>query len=235
MDCSSGFVQTFVRLALAVYPSCFVLVGVEQGTTLMARTYALPSVMLLRGNQRPSEQETVVGSSDCPVFHDGSLLATKMELFCSPKDFDFHVSAGDRASGNLSIVAFDEFRREQMRGYVFRVAFQDLMQVHSGEVSPVQSTLTVQHFNVPAKTSVDKVCLGKTGRRAIWLQRHWDTDEFDVMKGSFSGPPKVGALFPRHLAFPFGPLHACQSLAFDEATGRVAISLLTGQLYVVDY
>jgi hypothetical protein len=226
--------QTFERLALVVYPSCFVLVGVEQGTILMARVYALPSAMLLKRSQSPPGQESVVGSSDCPVFHDDNLLTIKMELFCSPKDFDFHVSAGDGASSSLSIVAFDiELRPEQTRGYVCHVAFRDLMQSHS-EVSPVQSTLTVQHFNVPAKTSVDKVCLGKTGRRAIWLQRHWDTDEFDVIKSSFSAPPKVGALFPRHLAFPFGPLQACQSLAFDEATGRVVISLLTGQLYVVD-
>ena len=224
----SSFLQTFERLALVVYPSCFVLIGVEQGTALVARAYALPSSMRFGGDEGPRGQKSVSGSSDFPIVQDRDLLITKLELFRFPSSsFDFHVSAefGNEVSGNLSIVAFDiGIRPGQIRGYVFRVA----------DLPLAQCRVTVQDFAIPAKTSVDKVCVGKTGRRAVWLQRHWDTDEFDVMKSTFSTSPKVGALFPKHLAFPFGPLHTCESLAFDEAAGRVAMSLLTGQLYILD-
>ena len=216
---------------MIVYPSCFILVGVEQGTVLVARAYALPSSMRFR-DERPQGQETVDEPSDFSVVQDHDLLRTKLELFRFPsKSFDFHVSA-DGISGSLSILAFDiGIRPGRMRGYVFRLP--DLTDPNL-EVPLVQSRVTVQHFPIPAKTSVDKVCLGKTGRRAVWLQRHWDTDEFDVMKSTFSTSSKVGGLFPKHLAFPFGPLHTCESLAFDEASGRVAMSLLTGQLYILE-
>jgi hypothetical protein len=226
--------QTFESLSLLVCPSCFILVGIEQGTILMARTYAFPSTMRLGG---PRGQESVVGSSDFWVVQDNDLFLTKLELFRFPsRVFDFYVSAEfrDKVSSNLSVVAFDiERHSEQRGGHVFRVAFQDLIGPNS-EVSPAQPRVNVQHFPIPARTSVDKVWVGHSGRRAVWLQHHWDTDEFDVIKSTFSNSTKIGPLFPKHLAFPFGPLHTCESLAFDEATGRVAISLLTGQLYILD-
>jgi hypothetical protein len=190
--------------------------------------------MHFRGDGGLPGQEPV-GSSDFPIIQDHELFITKLELFRFPsQNFDYYVSAEirDGVSSSLSIVALDiGLRPGQIKGYVFHVA--DLPGPKL-EVPPAQSRVTVEHFPVPAKTSVDKVCVGKTGRRAVWLQRHWDTDEFDVMKSTFSTSPKVGYLFPKHLAFPFGPLHACESLAFDEAAGRVAMSLLTGQLYILD-
>lgn len=226
------FLQTFERLALVVCPSCIVLVGVEEGTVLMVRVYALPSAMRLCKYEKLSGQG--FGSPEFSIVQGRDLLIANLELFRFPsKDFDFNVSAEfrDGISSSLSVVTFDTgLRPEKMRGYVFRIP--DLMGP-DGELA--RSRVTIQNFAVGAKTSVDKVCVGKTGRRAVWLQRHWDTDEFDVMRSTFSASSKVGALFPKHLAFPFGPLHTCQSLAFDEATGRVAMSLLTGQLYILDY
>ncbi|KAF8896375.1 hypothetical protein BD779DRAFT_1495567 [Infundibulicybe gibba] len=57
-----------------------------------------------------------------------------------------------------------------------------------------------------------------------------------LMKATFSSTgasPMVGELLPRHFPLPFEP-QACQSLSFDEATGRVCIGLHTGEIYLLD-
>ncbi|KAF9267784.1 hypothetical protein L218DRAFT_1073872 [Marasmius fiardii PR-910] len=87
-------------------------------------------------------------------------------------------------------------------------------------------------------SAIDIICVGHSGQRAVWLERRWDTDAFVLMKGSFpSGSdrkPSVSTLVPPHTALPF-EFHACQSLAFDEATGRVCVGLHTGDLYLLDF
>ena len=84
--------------------------------------------------------------------------------------------------------------------------------------------------------TIDIICIGHTGRRAVWLERRWntETDAFILMKGSFGWPPLVAPLVPPHVALPF-EFHACQSLAFDEATGRVCVALHTGDIYLLDF
>ncbi|KAF8206452.1 hypothetical protein K438DRAFT_1817228 [Mycena galopus ATCC 62051] len=63
-------------------------------------------------------------------------------------------------------------------------------------------------------------------------------------KPSFAYPfrTEVGAsrkfycqpLFSRHFALPF-ELHACRSLAFEEATGTVCLAVHTGELYILRF
>lgn len=97
--------------------------------------------------------------------------------------------------------------------------------------------LTTHRFSTPASVGIDIICIGDTGIRAVWLQRHWDTDKYTLMKGTFSPdpeePPIVANLLPPHLALPF-ETYTCQSLAFDESTSRVCLGLHTGDLYILE-
>ncbi|KAL1738677.1 hypothetical protein HDZ31DRAFT_78171, partial [Schizophyllum fasciatum] len=88
------------------------------------------------------------------------------------------------------------------------------------------ATADVQAFRMDPLVGLDAVCLGRSGRRAVWLERNWETDVFALVKADFGAPaagekrqPVVAPLLPPHLALPF-EAHACQSLAFDEARGR---------------
>jgi len=101
--------------------------------------------------------------------------------------------------------------------------------------------IRMRRFHVADRASADFMCLGQTGRRAIWLEHRWEhgweADEFFLMKGSFSPDvdkePVVAPLLPRHLALPF-ELHTCQSLAFEEASGLICLGLHTGELYILE-
>ncbi|KAI3614925.1 hypothetical protein WG66_016995 [Moniliophthora roreri] len=102
------------------------------------------------------------------------------------------------------------------------------------------SKIWAHRLTADTSSAVDIMCVGQSGRRMVWLERRWDTDTFVLMKGHFpsnterGGKAIVGPLVPPHTALPF-EFHACQSLAFDEATGRVCVGLHTGDLYLLDF
>jgi hypothetical protein len=99
---------------------------------------------------------------------------------------------------------------------------------------------------LPDNASVRLVGVGSSGRRAVWLERNFDTAHSRLMKldsgcdkptgsgaseGILSGvllPPGPGPLLPFLI-------DTCQALAFDEVSCRVCIGLEDGKLYVVDY
>jgi hypothetical protein len=103
-----------------------------------------------------------------------------------------------------------------------------------------------QHkFSTRSGAVAELVCVGSTGCRAVWLERQWDTDEFRLVKGIFpsrcdsealgdSGKPRTAPLLPSHIALPF-EMHTCQSLAFDETSGRVCLGLHTGDIYIMEF
>lgn len=96
--------------------------------------------------------------------------------------------------------------------------------------------MPVHVFSTPASAASDIICLGPTGRRAVWLERRWDTDSFTLMKATFFREGKHAAiverLLPAHTAMPF-EIYSCQSMAFEESTGRVCLGLHTGELYIL--
>ncbi|KAL1668155.1 hypothetical protein GGF50DRAFT_97077 [Schizophyllum commune] len=162
----------------------------------------------------------------------------------------------------------------------------------AGVYTSAQAASTdVQTFRMDPLVGLDAVCLGRTGRRAVWLERNWENDIFALVKADFGAPagqgfgatatdgktvgaggksissdvdgkmvssnadgrtispdtnssanqttaekrqPVIAPLLPPHLALPF-EAHACQSLAFDEAKGRVCLAMHTGDVYVVDF
>jgi hypothetical protein len=101
-----------------------------------------------------------------------------------------------------------------------------------------------QHkFSTRSGAVAELVCVGSTGCRAVWLERQWDTDEFRLVKGIFpsrsealgdSEKPRTALLLPSHVALPF-EMHTCQSLAFDETSGRVCLGLHTGDIYIMEF
>ncbi|KAF9003930.1 hypothetical protein BDQ17DRAFT_1355147 [Cyathus striatus] len=94
-------------------------------------------------------------------------------------------------------------------------------------------------YALPYNSSQDIVCMGRTGNKAIWFERKWDTDDYQIrlMKASIPAngePPIVEMLLPKHVALPF-ELHTVQCLYFDEATGRVCFGLHTGDVYIMEF
>ncbi|KAI5835077.1 hypothetical protein K523DRAFT_411818 [Schizophyllum commune Tattone D] len=148
---------------------------------------------------------------------------------------------------------------------------------YASNASAQAASTDIQTFRMDPLVGLDAVCLGRTGRRAVWLERNWENDIFALEKADFGAPavegfgasarslevagkavsadgksispdikssaseamaekrqPVIAPLLPPHLALPF-EAHACQSLAFDEAKGRVCLALHTGDVYVVDF
>ena len=103
------------------------------------------------------------------------------------------------------------------------------------EVRP--RTTEPRKFTVPGSTSIEVAKIGTRGHRAVWLEHNWETQQFRLMKLSVPvghGKPSVGVLLPPDPELPFSP-RECQSLAFDEVTGRVCLGLYTGNLYILDF
>lgn len=93
-------------------------------------------------------------------------------------------------------------------------------------------------FFTPSNATLDPMCLGKTGLRALWLSHQWNTDGYKLMRASF--PVVVGSdavvapLQAPDIALPFEP-HTCRSLYFEEATGKVWVGIHTGEIFVLQF
>lgn len=91
-----------------------------------------------------------------------------------------------------------------------------------------------------SSAACDQVSFGDWGRRAVWLERRWDSDDPTpiLMKAVFpsDGSVAVGPLLPSQTATPLPfQMHTCQCLTLDEAMGRVYVGLYTGEIYILDF
>ncbi|KAG7089554.1 hypothetical protein E1B28_011227 [Marasmius oreades] len=160
-------------------------------------------------------------------------LGPPFEEFSSPVEvpsslgFDYTLSA-DNFSRSLTWITAMTYHQSQTFRYIIKFPMK---QTQYREV-------LAHKLPSDSGSTIDVICIGHSGQRAVWLERRWHTDTFVLMKGSFpSGDdrkPSVSTLVPRHMALPF-EFYACQSLAFDEATGRVCVGLHTGDLYLLDF
>ncbi|KAI0783678.1 hypothetical protein C8Q75DRAFT_782887 [Abortiporus biennis] len=90
------------------------------------------------------------------------------------------------------------------------------------------------------ESSQQLIQLGTTGYRMVWIEHEMETGRNKVMK--FEGrvqevkQPVIqyGLLLPPQPDLPFS-LNACNSLAFDEVTGRVCLAFYEGSLHVLDF
>jgi len=129
---------------------------------------------------------------------------------------------------------FNTFTKGVVRVYNFPIDISE-RNVHR------ESPPAVFTFATPPSASMEPMCLGRTGLRAVWLEHQWNTDEYRLMKGSFpckgqgaESEPHVVLLQRAELALPFEP-HHCRSLALDEATGRVWVGVHTGEVYILEF
>ncbi|RDB26056.1 hypothetical protein Hypma_006542 [Hypsizygus marmoreus] len=222
--------QEFERLRCKLFADKIVLIGVERNCTVAVQAYSLLPMMFC-ASEKLSDCNAITPIPLTLETEDIGARTTE-EAIRFPSGFDFHLSANftTKTSTNLPIIVFPAPLQAKGSGYML-----DLPLGCIAAHTEVDRRL-VQPFRTHPKASVDIICVGATGHRAVWLQRRWDTDEFELMKVSFSDSraPKVAALLPRHLALPF-EAHTCVSLAFDEATGRVCVGLHTGDLYILDF
>ncbi|GLB40452.1 hypothetical protein LshimejAT787_0803230 [Lyophyllum shimeji] len=217
-----GMPSNIERLRFRVLPDRVMVIGVKQRSTLVTSIYALPPSILGRGDER-----TFTSGIEA---EEAAVLTSHHESAPSPLGDDLHIPTSTTANSSwFPVIIFPDFFHQNRAGYVFNVPSGPL----PAQLSPAMMT---QAFRTRAKTSANVVCLGTTGRRAIWLQRRWDTDEFELMRGTFSRTeaPKVQPLLPKHVALPF-ETQSCLSLAFDEALGRVYVGLTTGGLYILEF
>ena len=105
---------------------------------------------------------------------------------------------------------------------------------HQGQDSLMQREV----FGAPRDSSVKLVRVGVTGRRAVWIEQNWETDGFRVIKAHFPDEnvdwSTVHVLIPPNPSLPFSP-QMCNSLAFDETTGRLCVGVATGDLWMLDF
>lgn len=161
-----------------------------------------------------------------------AVLTSKYEFqFSAGCHFDLSGESAIKAPDFLSVIIFPPLSDPTKgSGRMFKIPLIDTLQ------RQVDIKLQPIPFHMKTTMTIDSSCIGMSGQRAVWLQRRWDTDEFEFIRASFSSSAaetKIVNLLPKHLALPF-EAHRCSSLAFDEASGRVCIGLHTGEIFVLD-
>ena len=123
-------------------------------------------------------------------------------------------------------------------GYVMQYPFDPC-----DGVIPPQSP--VASFTIPCRddTSQQLVNIGTTGRRMVWMEHELETGRNRVMKFQLAEynwencdelGSVLGLLLPPEPNLPF-TLNTCNSLAFDEVSGRLCLAFYDGGLHVLDF
>lgn len=98
--------------------------------------------------------------------------------------------------------------------------------------------LQAKSFSVQKESNVTLTQLGRTGHRAVWIERNLESDDVCLVKftsnSDNASPPEVSVLLPPQPGLPFKP-RDCRAIAFDDAIGRLCLGLYSGELYVLDY
>jgi hypothetical protein len=158
--------------------------------------------------------------------------------FSLPSSHDYRISGGLHHPSTFHLSSFahpgsDESTRNR-NIYLYHLCV-DLARVDYTSCPSVPIDIVPTVFPGTNGTFAPVVCVGITGRRAVWQERHWEQEETRLMRLSHTSAGSVtGVLVPSHPALPFTPA-ACHSLAFDEVTGRLCVGLETGELYILDY
>ena len=207
------------------------------------RIYGLPDSILLGKSPRPElqDEELFLRNSPHPDSQDNGLGPITLSYDVTPipslSFLDFAISDSINIPpvglcSRLSMVAFDGSRGGG--GHLVHFCAEGM---DDGQPSSQPRIIEPRRFAVPRSTSIEAVKVGTRGHRVVWLEHNWDLQQFRLMKLSAPvgrGKPSVGVLLPPDPELPFSP-RECQSLAFDEVTGRVCLGLYTGDLYILDF
>jgi hypothetical protein len=97
-----------------------------------------------------------------------------------------------------------------------------------------------QESSKPIRThsSPQLVCLGSSGQRAVWLEQNYGSDDLEVRfmrlapSQSRSADYDISPLCTNGL--PFSAQHVSR-IAFDEIRTRLLVSLITGDMWLLDF
>lgn len=81
-------------------------------------------------------------------------------------------------------------------------------------------------------TVVDLMSVGRSGKRAVWLERTVETNEYRLMKTTFESDASSSPLLPPGMVLPF-KLETCTALFLHEAKGQVLLGSYTGHVYIL--
>lgn len=195
------------------------------------RIYGLPDSIFHGSSSHSEPQDEGLG----PVACSFNVVPT---LSVSLPDFAISDSINIPRVGRcprLSMVAFDVRGSHIGGGNLVHFCTESLKD--DSQLPSQPRMIEPRKFAVPGSTSIEFVKIGTRGHRAVWLEHDWELQRFRLMKLSAPvghGKPTVGVLLPPDPELPFSP-RECQSLAFDEVTGRVCLGLYTGGLYILDF
>jgi len=221
--------KPFTNFSIRLAHGHIILVGILNRSFAM-RIYGLPDSILHGGSPCPEPQDEGLGLGPIAFSYN----VTPFPSLSSP-DFIISDSTNIPPVGRcprLSMVAFDARGSGVGGGHLVHFCTEDT----DNDSKP--RTIDPRRFTVPGSTSIEISKVGTRGHRAVWLEHNWESQQFRLMKLSapvgHSMPPSVGVLLPPDPELPFSP-RECQSLAFDEVTGRVCLGLYTGTLYILDF
>ncbi|KAI0049749.1 hypothetical protein FA95DRAFT_795932 [Auriscalpium vulgare] len=226
------FREPLNRLSLRLSSERLILVGATTDT-IVIRVLHLPYEITQPSHSDQLFKYRPATEAEEEIVEDLGYLAELNISSCpNPIDSDTLIYHSLTMPGALSLLFFDLLDAQPGHGHLVRLVFG----VDDG--AGPSHCWHDEPFPFPAETSVKLVRIGSTGRRAIWIEQNWETDEKRVMRSHFPakgvGRSNVGVLLPHEPALPFQP-RECQSLAFDEATGRVCLGLFNGDLWVLDF
>jgi hypothetical protein len=199
--------------------------------------YCLPPSVLHSGHGHNSTRQSSESLSTNQPSDLGPLVA--QYCFSLPDSHDYRISGGLHHPSTFHLSAFahpgsDESMRNRCI-YFYHLSFGLPRPDHHHSSPSVPIDILPTLFSGNDSASAPVICVGITGRRAVWQQRDWERDEVKLMRLTHSSAgSRAGVLVPPHPALPFTPA-TCHSLAFDEITGRLCVGLETGELYILDY
>ncbi|KAG6820945.1 hypothetical protein H0H93_009181 [Arthromyces matolae] len=203
--------QSIGQLRFRLFSDRIVIIGRrgQNDDCLTISIYALPPSLIHSTPANLSSFET----TEEPI----SQLLVRYSTVVPFRDFDFDISSepikNSTVDNVLPLLVFPRLIHQRGRGCVLWLPLSPQKQIRP----------SLSLFKTPPKSSADVICLGDTGRRAVWLRRHWETDSFELMRGTFSRDKlavKIQRLLPRDMTLPF-EIKNCLSLALDEAKGHV--------------
>ncbi|KAF9777499.1 hypothetical protein BJ322DRAFT_1015641, partial [Thelephora terrestris] len=220
------FVERFTNFSIRLAHGQIILVGILNQSFAM-RIYGLPDTIFPGNTTCPESQGEGLG----PIAFSFNVIPTPS---LSLPDFAISDSINIPRFGRcsrLSMVSFDVRGSHIGGGNLVHFCTENL---NGGGQPPSQpQVIEPRKFVVPGSTSIEFVKIGTRGHRAVWLEHDWESQRFRLMK--LSAPvASSGVLLPPDPELPFSP-RECQSLAFDEVTGRVCLGLYTGSLYILDF
>ncbi|KAF8920326.1 hypothetical protein CPB85DRAFT_1274611 [Mucidula mucida] len=191
--------EHFTHVQFRLFPHHLIIAGLKHHESLTVRTYDFSAV-----RAQLSMPAFCQDDADATCLLGDHL--TEEETDDVPADSDYTLSDG-YVSGDCP----------QLTSLLFHASGVSSLRYGSASVFSFPSNrdlrcphgaMPVHVFSTPASAASDIICLGPTGRRAVWLERRWDTDSFTLMKATF-----------------FARIYSCQSMAFEESTELYILQL----------